>query len=377
MKAETQLQRFRKRLATEGILRSALLGFGIALILAAVAAVVCWFVGVNALFVALPVAIVLGAGASALLYFKKYRPTVKSVAAKVDELGLEERLITMAEFEGDTSYIAERQRKDALSALEKVNERLLPVAASAALVVCFAVAFLFGSGATTVSALAAYGVLPDGKTLIEEMNKQPAIDYVVKYKAGEHGSVYCADFTPDKVELENKGFLTSEDGKIVVKNDGSIEIKIPEGEEGKYVFAFPDKGYVFAGWSDGLMVPYRVDAGDGKVGTVTANFVEGDFDIEAYLKELEGMFKTNSDSVNKPYDVSYKGDTPTMGGGGNGAGDGSGQNKDEIIDGQTDYGDVYGDYAQNELDRINNDSSIPDAIKDAINGYFDSIKTGN
>lgn len=378
MDLNSEIKRFRNRLSKEGVIKSVLLGCGFALALSAVVAAVCWYFGFNALFIALPVFVISGAGLSVLLFFKKYRPTLKSVAARVDELGLEERLITMTELIGNDSYIAMRQREDTFETVKKVNENLLPVAVSATLVVCFSLAFIFGTGATTASALAAYGVIPSGKEAIEELNKKPPVFYVAKYKAAENGKLVCPDFTPNSVDIENNGYSMSDDGVITFKGDGSVEVKIAEGVAGAYVFAIPAKGYVFAGWSDGVETPFRSDLGSANIGTVTANFAEGDFDIEAFLKDLANGYGKDSDSPNKPFDLGGgESGGSSSGGEGGGTGGGWGTANNVVIDGQTDYSDVYKDYSSSELDRINNDPSIPDSVKKAINEYFNAIKTKN
>ena len=377
MNYDSEIKRFRSRLSREGIIKSVLLGCGIALAVAAVVAAVCWFFGLNALFIALPVFVVIGAGLSTLFYFKKFKPTIKEVAARVDELGLEERLITMTELIGDDSFIAKKQREDTIETVKKVNENLLPVAVSVALIVCFSIAAVFWTGTTTVSALASFGIVPTGKEIIEEINKKEPEIYLVKYKANANGKLVCPDFTPDSAEIQNKGYSANEDGSITFRSDGSYEIKISQDGYGAYVFAVPDKGYVFAGWSDGVTSPFRSDLGSMNVGTVTANFAEGDYAIEDFLNELEKTYGKTSDSVKKPYDIgggsSSSGEPSDDKGGGTGSGWGTADNI--VIDGSTDYSDVYNDYATKELERINNDPSIPDNIKKAINEYFNAIKT--
>lgn len=61
----------------------------------------------------------------------------------------------MTELENDPSFIALKQREDALSSLGKVNTSLLKFAISVPLIASVAVVGLFGAGMTTVSALSA------------------------------------------------------------------------------------------------------------------------------------------------------------------------------------------------------------------------------
>lgn len=52
-------------------------------------------------------------------------PTMKRAAARVDRVGLEERISTMVAFCGDPSFICEAQRKDALEKLSRVRPKQL------------------------------------------------------------------------------------------------------------------------------------------------------------------------------------------------------------------------------------------------------------
>lgn len=57
---------------------------------------------------------------SILLFFLKFYPSTKKVAARIDGTGLEERVGTMLELENESTYIAELQRKDAKEHLSTV-----------------------------------------------------------------------------------------------------------------------------------------------------------------------------------------------------------------------------------------------------------------
>ena len=121
MNAKQLFQKYHKRMVAEGILKATLIGLLAALAVLFVTAAVCWFVGFKGIWLSIVLFVVVLAATAVTVYLVKYRPTTRSIARRVDELGLEERLITMTELEGDDSYIATRQRQDAMESLNKVS----------------------------------------------------------------------------------------------------------------------------------------------------------------------------------------------------------------------------------------------------------------
>ena len=61
------------------------------------------------------------------MYLKKLRPSVKHAAARIDRLGLEERVVTMLELDGESAFIAVKQREDAKKMLKKTNPGQLKI----------------------------------------------------------------------------------------------------------------------------------------------------------------------------------------------------------------------------------------------------------
>lgn len=118
------------RLAKEGFLKALLWGLLVGFSVLLFTALVCWIAAFNGLWIMLSLFVVSAVTTTLLLYYKKFRPTTKSIAQRIDKLGLEERLITMTELENDPSFIALKQREDALSSLGKVNTSLLKFAIS-------------------------------------------------------------------------------------------------------------------------------------------------------------------------------------------------------------------------------------------------------
>ncbi len=384
MEALKEYARFKKRLAFEGVFKALLIGLLTAGVSALITCVVCWYLGFNALWIVLPELVVISGVVFCLLYFFKYRTTAKRVAARVDELGLEERMITMCEYQGDQSFMANAQRQDALNALSTVNKDMIPMAISNVLIVFTALAVTCCAIASEITVLTSDGVIKSGQVIVEKYLERPAEKFSVRYSSGLYGTLYCPSFNAEsneeiKNELLANGYAENESGSIKLYSDGSVEMTFTEGEDGDYIFAIPKAGYVFVQWSDGELSPFRKDAGLGIYSEISAIYEEGDFDMESYLRQLEAAIPSLSDSSNKPYDNERSSDSnnsnstnsPNSGDYSGGVSGGF------IIDGKTDYRHVYKDYADSGLDRVNNDTSMNERLIKAINNYYNAIKASS
>ena len=205
MKKQQHFQRYQSRFIREAILRASLVGLSIGFALNFIAALVTWILpDVDGLW------IMIGAFAFGFIvsmpifYFKAFRPTVESNARRIDRYGLEERLITMVEFESDDSCMAQLQRKDAAEKLAAFESKNIKMRIPRAILILFAVAFVFGGGMTTVNLLAEAGILPSGIEWVEEMIPDPDPVYVeVTYMVSEGGVI---DGDEAQVELIDSDF---------------------------------------------------------------------------------------------------------------------------------------------------------------------------
>lgn len=111
---KNKLRRFRRRLNTEAGIRAGTIGLSIGL--AVMAAVLLYgrlryqSILIKEAGVA---AVLLFLTAALLCYFLRLRPRKKEVIARVDALGLKERILTMEELKNADSVIAQKQRQDA------------------------------------------------------------------------------------------------------------------------------------------------------------------------------------------------------------------------------------------------------------------------
>ena len=123
-------KKYYSRLAKEGFLKALVCGLIIGFSLLLISAAVFWLADIERFWLCIVLWAVATATATPIFYFKAFRPTIKAIAKRVDELGLEERILTMTELEKDDSYIAMRQREDAKAALKTIDAKRLKFAIS-------------------------------------------------------------------------------------------------------------------------------------------------------------------------------------------------------------------------------------------------------
>jgi hypothetical protein len=118
MKQHDQLKKSYSKIKTEAILRSVILSFSIGFSLGFITFIIGLITTQNLLWLGLSITLLVSISTGLFIYIYALHPTPKTVAERLDELGLEERTITMIELEGKDTYIANIQRKDTY---EKIN----------------------------------------------------------------------------------------------------------------------------------------------------------------------------------------------------------------------------------------------------------------
>ena len=212
----------------KSLLSGLIIGFGANFI----ASIVTWFLPTDFnLWISLGALVLVTAAATVIFYFKAFYPTVVKSARRLDRLGLEERLITMVEYEKDDSYIAEIQRQDAKSALMAVESKNIKIKIRKLIWIPLIVASVMGASMTTVTTLADKGIIGSGDDFIESMKpEEREVFFAVTYDVEEGGSI-----------------------------DGEADQLVLMGQDASAVTAVPDEGFVFLEWSDGYKKPYRND----------------------------------------------------------------------------------------------------------------------
>ena len=123
-----QIRRFCRRLNIEAVIRAGSIGLVSGLVVL-VAVLLYGRLGYRSILLAEAVtaAFVLFFIAALFFYLVRLRPKKKEVLARVDALGLQERMITMEELKAENTVIAVKQRQDAKAHLEQLDTACMEI----------------------------------------------------------------------------------------------------------------------------------------------------------------------------------------------------------------------------------------------------------
>lgn len=405
-------KKYYKKIGRESILKALLCGLTIGFSLMFVCIAASWLAGFKAgIYIGLGLFVAATAIATPLFYTFRFRPTTKKIAQRIDTLGLEERILTMAELENDDSFIAMKQREDAMKAMKSVSSEMLKIAVSVPLIAAVAISATLGTGMTVAAAVAPDG----GKHFVDGLKEKHT--YEITYTV--EGKGWVIDFTKKEnaaliaamKERARQREIDKANGKEVTEDetlpdtfrtrlsivytaidetaqatmvldganyeDTTYTFEVTEGDEfGVKLMALPQKGYVFVGWSDGVTSPYREDMEATATKTVTATFEKVTDLLNGEKGEGQGQGEEAGDedsgNINSSGDGSNGAGMPNTG---NSGGEGSKASPaNQVINGKTYYGDVFEDAYREMLERMKNNNSLSEAEKKAISDYLDSIR---
>lgn len=345
MNAKKYFAKYYAKLNFEAILKSALFGlvpgFAASFIIAAIA----FFTDFEGLIPALIALPTITAAAALIIYFKKFKPTAMSNARRVDRVGLEERLITMIEYEGDDSFMAQIQREDAKAKLAEIEASQIGLHVPQKLIIAVAIAAVLGSAMTTVSTLGDFGWLPQGDELIESLLPTEREVHI-----------------PVSYIVEEGGYIEGDDEQLVLYGGTTETITV-----------IADDGYAFVGWDDGNKRPTRSDTKVTEALVLTA--------ILEPIGDGEGDNSGDGDPGesdkpgDQPGDSQQQGPTSDEEGDPNDALMGGGKYDDcnQIINGETYYREVKESFRE-ELEKIlESDGSLTDEERKIIESYIDIV----
>jgi hypothetical protein len=363
------------RLVAEAILKSVLLGITVGLFANFLAALAAWFFDWGGIWFAIGVGCVVALVTGVILYFVRFRPTTQQIARRVDRLGLEERMITMLELQGDDSYIAQLQRENAREHLRDAENKKLRIRLPKVALLLAAVALILGGGMTTVVALAEQEIIPPGNELVNP--EDPLAQYLTVT------------------------YLVEEGGEI----NGETDQLVLPGEDATPVVAVAEDGWMFAGWDDGGKNPERHDLGITQSVVYTAIFEEilesgeegeaqegqtgGDNSEGDKAEDLPEGGEANADNGQNgdgnegSGSNSDSGESEGTGEGeeeGEGKGDGQGlgaggkwEDSNQFIDGNTYYRDQLEYYYQYAQQIFEENGEIPPELREFFENYFGGI----
>ena len=348
MNTNKYFTQYHSKLMTEGILKAFLCGLATGFAANFIAALATWFAPVNGLWISLGILVAVTLIATPIFYFARFRLNDVKNARRLDSLGLEERLVTMVEFEHDDSIIARLQREDAKRALGTVDRKQIKVNISksiVAAVICFAI---LGAGMTTVNALSELGLMPGGDEIIDSIVEEQLTVYV-------------------------KVSYVVEEGGII---EGDEEQIIPLGTDAATITAVADEGYMFKEWSDGSTDPTRTDRGINEDVVYTAVFIEvgdGDGDSDGDDDgDGEGDEPTDapSDSSQNQGNSSSGPSDPNSNSNGQ-MGGGAYDPNNQVIDGETYYRELLEQYQEKAGEWVTEDGNgLTEEMKKIILKYL-------
>lgn len=350
------------KLIGEGLLRAVFCGLIIGFSSVLVSSLVCWYLSFKAFWLTIVIGVSATAVATVLFYFLKYRPNLKQISARIDELGLEERILTMNELKDDDSYIAKKQREDAMSSLSKVTASNIAVTVSLSLLLVMPLVAVVSAGASTVYGLHVAGIIPSGREVFFQIIQPVPKDVELQFTVDGGGSV--------------EGYTTQ---------------TIKEGANADAVVAIPETGYAFSHWTwiEGSSVkfsttPYFVAEEVFEDTKFTAVFTQ----LEDYEEDIYGLESGNgkgngkgqnqnghtSDTDMPPEDGKDNQAPDPNGIGGDGRGsNGANDEENKILNGDTFYGDIYETERNDAMQNVSQDKEMSQEMKDFIEGYYDAI----
>lgn len=337
------LKKYRARIAREGWIKAALCGLSVGFGADIICALAFWIFNVKAFWICIAVFAATAAIATPIFYALKFKTTTAKVASRVDMLGLEERILTMAQFADDDSFMARYQREDAMRSLESINASLLKIAVPTSMIVVCAALCLVGVGTTAASAVS-------NRSLGDIISP---ID----------------DDTPDYYTLKY-GVMDGYGGRV----DGVVEQIIENGEEAEMVQAVADENYVFVGWSDGYTDATRQDTETEGDLEVYAIFVDIENDDESGDEDPTNQDQGDGeDGENNPDMPPPQNESPNPPDDADGGGEGGSSNpNNQVLDGETYYGNEYSgslEDAQGDM----GDSNYSGNQDGVIGDYFNNI----
>lgn len=343
MDRKKHFEKYYSRFMWEGIIKSTMYGLSVGLALGFISALVTWFMAFNGFWLSIGIIVVGSLVTVPIFYFKLFRPTVVSNARRIDRYGLEERLVTMVDYEEDSSCIAELQRRDAAEKLAEIEANQIKIKISKLAIILLAVAVVLGGGMTAVNGLATIGVLPGGIEFVDSITPDPEPVYIeVIYMVLDGGVI-----EGDEVQVIESGGRTDQ------------------------VVAVPDEGYAFAFWNDGSEKPVRIDAGLEEDAVFVAVFVPLDENGEG-----DGDDPGSPGEADKPGKYDGQGSSPS-GKPGSSSGPSEDMECNQVIDGETYYGSVYEEYLDGTLEDLTSNAEMPGDVKDFVSSYYKIIQSSD
>jgi len=398
---ENVLIKFKEKAKKQNIIKAGLCSVAISLLFNAPFLIAFWILNYKYKFlICLGIFIITFSILFPILYFKKFKYSETALARKIDELGLEERVLTMIELKDDDSFIAKKQKEDTEKSLKEINinnfrcgfkkQSVFSIFATAFVSLIISLSLMFPNIKETIIAhgeqkytikvsVEGHGFVIDyskyeNQSLINAIDEKQKNDDIEKINGREAEELKQLPISfSSRVSVDYK-YLEEYDATMVLDgaNFDNIFYEI-RSDESHILMALPYKGYVFVGWSDGYVSPFREIDDYSK--SLVALFDEVDSLDDEDKDSTEGDEAGDSDSgsgnSNSGNNNGGGSDSDIIDGNTNGAKE---SKANQVINGETYYGDIFNQSYQEALERLKNDSSLTEEQKKAISDYFESIR---
>ena len=127
MNVEQQINRFKRRIILNSTINSIIYGLIGAFVFSTIITIILFLFNTKNIGITLLIFIFSLIVFSLICYFWRFRVTKKAMAKQIDSLGLDERVITMLEYQNDDSIFARLQREDAYKKLSEISVKQIKI----------------------------------------------------------------------------------------------------------------------------------------------------------------------------------------------------------------------------------------------------------
>lgn len=120
-----ELKKYINKIKIESIIKSIIYGLINGFITFTLLNLILYIFNYKNILLVLLLSILIWILSSIFIYLYKMKPSINNVAKRIDELGLQERIVTMVEYRDSDDYMAQRQRDDALESLKRITSNEL------------------------------------------------------------------------------------------------------------------------------------------------------------------------------------------------------------------------------------------------------------
>ena len=243
------IQPFKRRVILEAVIKGILIGLLVAgLIMVGVAAMyVVTYENILVLAIGIPLAVLCSIVTSIPVFLISMKAKLSQLNHRLDGLGLQERVTTMAEYRHDTSYVAQVQREDALARLGEMRKSDLKIKTSKGLISAISILLIFAILlfllATPISAALAPVITPTQEEqsqteeeiqdeiiqdMIEELDK-----IIEETPIPEEDKETIKDIIEDMKEKLDKAETNEEKMDIIKDTSNDLQFEVEKNEHNK------------------------------------------------------------------------------------------------------------------------------------------------